>query len=191
MRNMLLVAFLALAPVSVSAQQADRPEDLAGWRSVKWGMTPEQAKTALGDEAEALSEETARSKNLVFGNGEWPVRLAIPKYELAGHEFSVSLAFDPKGGLRLVSLRLSGPILRPTDEVDSVFEILENQITEKYGAPSLHKIDDSAGRAVTLSEKRDAWTLSHTVISLGMMGVTGRGTLTFSYAPRSVADDKL
>jgi len=102
-------------------------------------MTPEQAKTALGDEAEDLAKETARSKKLVFGNGEWPVRLVIPKYALAGHDFSVSLAFDPKGGLRLVSLRLSGPFVRPTVEVEGVFDILENQITEKYGAPSLHK----------------------------------------------------
>jgi hypothetical protein len=190
MRSILVVSFLALVPLSASAQQADRPEDLAGWRSVKWGMTPEQAKTALGDEAEDLSEEAARSRKLVFGNGEWPVRLVIPKYELAGRDFSVNLAFDQKGGLRLVSLGLSGPLLRPMVEVEGVFETLENQLTEKYGAPSLHKMEDSGGAHVSLSKKQDAWTLSRTVISLGMLEVMGRTSLTFSYAPRN-ADDKL
>src|SRR3954464_10265367 len=108
---MLVVAPLVFTALAATAQQAERPDDLAGWQSVKWGMTPDEAKVALGDQAQALSEETARAKKLVLGNGQCPVRLVIPKYDLAGRQFEVNLAFDPKAGLRLVTLRLPGSLL--------------------------------------------------------------------------------
>jgi len=160
--------------------QTDRPQDLGGWRGVKWGMTIDEARAALGAEVEPVSEEMALTNRWIYGNGAWPVRLRILRYELVGHTFEVSLGFD-KGRLRIVGLSLPASEKLPVGTVAGIFDVLETQLTEKYGSASLRKNDEY--------EQQRIWTLTHTVISLSVLTFGRFAHLSFTYTPRG--DDKL
>jgi hypothetical protein len=178
---------------------AERPEDLAGWRSVKWGMTVEQAKATLGDEAEVTSEETAKAAGRTWEQLGLVERLRIPRYDLLPTRvFQVSMGFSVTKGLQLVQVSSR----YPNEELAQVlgskpssakerqawlladarceslngtgFDVLATRLTEKYGPPSERK-RTSVGPQAT-------WTLTHTVISLR----AGSG-LYLTYQPRASA----
>jgi hypothetical protein len=181
MKEILAIAIIALsAPAAAVARPAPptAPADVPGWHGTKWGMTVDEAKAALGDEAESVSAEDSAAKGWSAGKDRsWPTRLRIPNYEIAGHAFDVKLVFEADR-LRVVSLV---PVEKGT-VLGGIFVSLESQLVKKYGAPTLQK---EVG-----STRRILWTLNKTIIEITYFQFGEKGMLILTYTPR-LTDDKL
>jgi hypothetical protein len=121
MRNLLLLASLALIASALYA--ADRPAD---FRAVNWGMSVADVKKA---EAAKLQEE--KDGELIF------------ETHIAGEPVVIHYRFDA-GKLASAEYDFVQQY-RETERYVEAFDVLQNQLEKKYGAPlaNVQRCDDS------------------------------------------------
>lgn len=174
-RIFVIVAFL-LATFSAVAQT----KDVVGWQGTTWGMTLEEVQQAV-PAAKRLKDKP--ENGMVFA-------LSIPKYKVAGHDFSVSFRFNATEPMKLkqVSVAIAGSM--SPKEYWETFASLEKLLTEAYGAPALRR-DTATPGEIRVQKKYRNWFLKNTKIELSIQALASVVILTVVYEPNGPAATSL
>jgi hypothetical protein len=113
--------------VAVAATAAG--SDTSGWNGTRWGQKVSEVEALLQD-ATAPSEPEASD-----GLEE---RLVLPRFELAGFDYAVTLYFDPATeGLQRVSLQYDAkPPIESGRDAQSACGRVDDLLHKKYGPPT-------------------------------------------------------
>jgi hypothetical protein len=159
--QMLVIRLLVLLSLSSPAYASG--EDVLGWRNTRWGMTEEQAGTALGTQGLRVNPPIKYAGMYV------PLRTTL---QVSGYTMNALLQFsDRTRTLRQVLL---------TWRTDSIvlWATLNELLTEKYGPPA------QVGK---LSE----WRFKTTIIDLDRWSEPGiNGQVIVRYYPGSESKDE-
>ena len=149
----------------------------AGWYKLTWGMTIDQIRAALTEEVVLIPKEKNQPADYYgirnFAIGECP--------------FDVGFFFDQKEKLNKVVLSMKGK------DSYRCFLKLEDELTKKYGTPTLIK-DDEDRRFHSAMHKRE-WMTEDTRIELNhvLMIIQGSAfdSLHLMYNSRLATEEKL
>ena len=122
-----LVSALLLCTTALAAD----PGTPAGWRSARFGMTPDEVLAAFPGEAVRISPEV----KLADGN---TIPVGIDGYAFEGLTFDVRFIFE-RGRLALVSLRT--PAKKPVDA--DAYTRLRDALVKAWGPPLDETKDDA------------------------------------------------
>lgn len=127
-RALLRILPLLLALAAAPASAAD-PGD---WRTLRWGMSPDEVVAALPKEAQKLESQV----KLADGN---VIAADAKDAQLAGYTFTVAFVFDPALKLTIVSLKSApGRALKPED-----FDKVRKAVAEQQGGAGELSKDDN------------------------------------------------
>lgn len=171
--------------VPVVRMSAEPASDLQGWKTAKWGMTPDEVKKALGGEAknQALPAFTDDAWNLNIAG------LKLPNDNDLELKIDVHFVFDENAKLRGVTMALApedhGEIL-----LDIPFDYFEKQLSAKYGPPTHRKLKDFVSD-FKLSDL--VWNLRFTTITVSQCTFKhsaqwGANSFFVAYSPREKND---
>jgi hypothetical protein len=155
--GVLLVAFLAGAAFAGPENQ-----NVEGWRTTKWGMSPPQVLAALKGEAKALPKQESL--------GELVGLVEIPALQLEDETFEVKMYFAKPGfGLKKIVLNLAKKPKLP----GQFFAKWERNLIEKYGQPDASSDDSQPALGPQAVVKKRSWKRGSTRIEFSMYSVPG------------------
>lgn len=163
-------------PVAVACASAllvaclARAEDLPGWRETRWGMTVDEALSALNGEARRIPDAKE-----FMGHME---ALEIPSYSVGPYEFRATLRFT--GG------KLTAVVLTGAKDSGAWYPGLMDMLVAKYGA--------AASEAPNIMGRSARWNFPSTRITLNHVRAPGMGPIgiiSLSYGPPEKGLDKL
>lgn len=159
-----LVAQAALARAEAGPESRSLAEPAGGWRSARWGMSPEEVLGAFPGEAAAIEPA------LLLADGS-AVAVAIPSHTVAAQVFRVHFVFQ-RGGLALVSLRSPPDQTAPAD----AFEKLEKHFETQLGPPAERSRD-----AGLVDMRQTRWDVGRTRVDLKYIP----GVIVILHSPRT------
>jgi len=152
---------MTLTVVGVVIAQSLPPEDVPGWNIIKWGMTVDDARKALGDKAQTSTEEPGAAfvdiEKLVIKDlpvGDLVAECGIYTKRNSDVVTSVSLMF--------------GKVEEPPSTRERSFDTLKRLLIEKYGQP---KSEDRKAEPNSFGRGQDVsstvlWVFPSTSITL-------------------------
>ena len=171
----MLLVLVAASLFSQTTAQSDTANALDGWGAAHWGMTPADAKAALGEKVIAVDPPVKWSGDK--WRGDELGMLAIPSIEIRGIAFKVFFGFA-SGRLNGVSLLSE---TRTSDSSMTPFEKIRDAITEKYGPPTTSR--RSAYSSDGLADLGATWALKKTTITVDFSRIMDLNQITISYQP--------
>jgi hypothetical protein len=160
--HFVILIFAFFAGASLAQDKNSATNDVAGWRTTKWGMTPPQVLAALKGEAKALPklEELGELVGLV----------EISDFKLDDESFWVKMYFTKQGfGLKKIVLNLATKPKLP----GQFFAKWERNLTEKYGQPDASSDDSQSSLGPQAIVKKRSWKRGSTRIEFSMYSVPG------------------
>lgn len=172
--NKLCVVAALISAVAPLGAEDEKPTDVKGCQNVTWGMTTDQAATALGTTASRTPEHSSTG---------YIEKLAVPHLDIAGLKMLASIeALNGEDAITLVILNLRSDSLGSEIERHHAFDTLKPLLIEKYGAP---KSEEQLVRGNDVVHAAH-WTFPSTLIKLTWTEGRRWGTGTVSLEYRAV-----
>ena len=153
-------------------------DSIEGWRSARWGMTPEAILHAFPNEAVTLRKpETYDNDQTAY--------VSIPNLQVEGRDFYAHYLFDSERQLAGINLRAKDTedlgVLRQRE----IFESFERALIRKYGRPTTARNDTSIQNPVLENLKLTSeWRFKKTTIAITLFYVEDvTSILVISYRP--------
>lgn len=175
-------AAAAVTPPAPAVAEKPDPMKMAGWKTLRWGMSHSEAQSAAGAAGLSVAESTSNK------DGE-PI-LVLSKTLVADIPFEPRLRFTP--GLTSVTL-----LCQHDMATISVYEIITKRMAETLGVPPVSKrgVEDPGGSGLVgfkgIHMRDDTWSFPKTTVNVKFMGSVEKpqNVLWISYAdPAGIPD---
>lgn len=146
---LIVIVSVICLPLLVLSQ----PKDVKGWGKTKWGMTDEEIRAALGNQVEPYPDNYEYYKV--------HIDLWIPSIDIGKNPYEVRFEMD-NGTDKLILVWITpNRNVVPRYAYEYLFESLEEQLIQKYGASNVQKNQEDN---FTIRERK--WSFPSTSIKL-------------------------
>lgn len=154
-KNKIIGAVMMTCAAVFCAIAGERPADVGGWSTTKWGMAEEDIIAALPGQATRL---TSPANTRTYPTGT--VNVGIESMNIVNHDFKIHFLMDKKDKLARVLVKTGVSELS-----ESVAQNLQALLVEKYGTPTF--ADKTIDR--DLKKRVAKWVFPSTIIQMDFM----------------------